>query len=128
MKKLESKPSEVKAQAYDLVLNGSEIGGGSTRIYRQDIQQRVFNLLGFSNKQARERFGFFLDALEYGTPPHGGIALGFDRIVTLMAGEPSIRELIAFPKTASGLDLMCRGPAEVDSSQLDELNLSFRKK
>ena len=128
LEQLESHPAAVKAQAYDLVLNGSEIGGGSIRIHRRDIQIRVFQMLGFTDEQARERFGFFLEALEYGTPPHGGIALGFDRIVTLMAGESSIRDLIAFPKTASGMDLMCRAPAEVDASQLDELGLSVRKK
>ena len=107
LEKLETDPGAVKARAYDLVLNGSEIGGGSIRIHRQDIQRRVFKVLGLSEEQARERFGFFLDALEYGTPPHGGIALGHDRINALMAGESSIREVIAFPKTASAVDLMC---------------------
>ncbi len=123
LEKLETDPRGVKARAYDLVLNGSEIGGGSIRIHRQDIQRRVFKVLGLSEEQARERFGFFLDALEYGTPPHGGIALGHDRINALMAGESSIREVIAFPKTASAVDLMCESPAGVDADQLDELGL-----
>jgi aspartyl-tRNA synthetase len=127
LEKLETDPGSVKARAYDLVLNGSEIGGGSIRIHRQDIQRRVFKVLGLSDEQARERFGFFLEALEYGTPPHGGIALGHDRITALMAGEASIREVIAFPKTASAIDMMCESPAGVDPEQLDELGLSIKK-
>ena len=126
LEKLESDPGAVKALAYDLVLNGSEIGGGSIRIHRQDIQRRVFKALGMTEEQARARFGFFLDALEYGTPPHGGIALGFDRIVALLSGESNIREVIAFPKTASAVDLMCEAPAEVDSRQLDELGIRIK--
>ena len=126
MDKLESDPAAVKARAYDLVLNGSEIGGGSIRIHRQDIQQRVFHALGLTPEKARERFGFFLDALECGTPPHGGIALGYDRIIALMAGESNIREVIAFPKTASAVDLMCDAPATVDPEQLEELGLEIR--
>ncbi len=126
LEKLESDPRSVKARAYDLVLNGSEIGGGSIRIHRQDIQRCVFKVLGLTEEQARERFGFFLDALEYGTPPHGGIALGWDRITALMVGESSIREVIAFPKTASAIDMMCEAPAGVDDDQLKELGLVFR--
>jgi aspartyl-tRNA synthetase len=126
LKKLETDPRTVKARAYDLVLNGSEIGGGSIRIHRQDIQRRVFKVLGLSEEQARERFGFFLEALEYGTPPHGGIALGWDRINALMVGESSIREVIAFPKTASAIDLMCDSPAGVEPEQLDELGLKIK--
>ena len=126
LEKLESDPGAIKALAYDLVLNGSEIGGGSIRIHRQDIQRRVFKALGMTDEQARARFGFFLDALEYGTPPHGGIALGYDRIVALMAGESNIREVIAFPKTASAVDLMCEAPAEVDARQLDELGIKIK--
>ncbi len=125
--KLEIDPAAVKARAYDLVLNGSEIGGGSIRIHRQDIQRRVFGVLGLTEEKARERFGFFLDALEYGTPPHGGIALGYDRIIALMAGESNIREVIAFPKTASAIDLMCEAPATVDPDQLEELGLEIKK-
>ena len=121
--KLETDPGAVKARAYDLVLNGSEIGGGSIRIHRQDIQRRVFKVLGLSETQARERFGFFLDALEYGTPPHGGIALGHDRINALMAGEASIREVIAFPKTAKAIDLMADAPTGVTEQQLKELHI-----
>ena len=124
--KLETHPGAVKARAYDLVLNGSEIGGGSIRIHRQDIQRRVFKVLGLTEEQARERFGFFLEALEYGTPPHGGIALGWDRINALMVGESSIREVIAFPKTASAVDMMCDSPAGVDPEQLDELGLKVK--
>jgi aspartyl-tRNA synthetase len=124
--KLESDPGAVKARAYDLVLNGSEIGGGSIRIHRHDIQERVFQALGLTPEQARARFGFFLDALEYGTPPHGGIALGFDRLVALMAGESNIREVIAFPKTASAMDLMCEAPSPVDQDQLDDLGLAIK--
>jgi aspartyl-tRNA synthetase len=127
LEKLEADPRAVKARAYDLVLNGSEIGGGSIRIHRQDIQRRVFKVLGLSEEQARERFGFFLEALEYGTPPHGGIALGHDRINALMAGESSIREVIAFPKTASAIDMMCDAPAGVEPEQLDELGLELRE-
>ena len=127
LEKLEIDPGAVKARAYDLVLNGSEIGGGSIRIHRQDIQRRVFSVLGLAEEKARARFGFFLDALEYGTPPHGGIALGYDRIVALMAGESNIREVIAFPKTASAVDLMCDAPAPVDPEQLDELGLEIKK-
>ncbi|HET9179179.1 MAG TPA: aspartate--tRNA ligase [Terriglobia bacterium] len=125
--KLESDPSGVKALAYDLVLNGQEIGGGSIRMHRPDIQKRVFRVLGLSDEKARERFGFFMDALEYGAPPHGGIALGVDRITALLAGESSIREVIAFPKTASATDLMCDAPAAVDPEQLAELGLKIMK-
>jgi aspartyl-tRNA synthetase len=127
LEKLETDPGAVMARAYDLVLNGSEIGGGSIRIHRQDIQSRVFKVLGLKAEQARERFGFFLDALEYGTPPHGGIALGWDRLNALMAGESNIREVIAFPKTASAVDMMCDAPAGVDPEQLDELGLQIKK-
>jgi aspartyl-tRNA synthetase len=128
LEKLEIDPRAVKARAYDLVLNGSEIGGGSIRIHRQDIQRRVFSVLGLTEEKARARFGFFLDALEYGTPPHGGIALGYDRIVALMAGESNIREVIAFPKTASAVDLMCDAPTPVDPEQLDELGLRVKER
>jgi aspartyl-tRNA synthetase len=115
----------VRAKAYDLVLNGVEIGGGSIRIHRQDVQQNIFRILGFTEADARRRFGFFMDALGYGTPPHGGIALGLDRLVMLFAGESSIREVIAFPKTASASDLMCESPSEVDPGQLKELRLKI---
>jgi len=124
---IESDPGSVKALGYDLVLNGSEIGGGSIRIHRQDIQRRVFSVLGLTEEKARERFGFFLDALEYGTPPHGGIALGYDRIIAFMAGESNIREVIAFPKTASAVDLMSEAPAGVEPEQLEELGLEIKK-
>jgi aspartyl-tRNA synthetase len=127
LEQLEADPGAAKALAYDLVLNGSEIGGGSIRMHRRDIQARVFKILGLTEEKARERFGFFMDALEYGAPPHGGIALGWDRIVALMAGEANIREVIAFPKTASAVDLMSGAPAEVDAEQLEELGLQIRK-
>ena len=120
---LESAPDRVRARAYDLALNGSEIAGGSIRIHRADVQRHVFRLLGISDEDARARFGFFLDALEYGTPPHGGIAFGLDRIVSLMCGEASIREVIAFPKTAQAVDLMAGAPSEVDARQLRELKI-----
>jgi aspartyl-tRNA synthetase len=120
---LESDPGRARARAYDLALNGSEIAGGSIRIHRAEVQRQVFRLLGISDEQARARFGFFLDALEYGTPPHGGIAFGLDRIVAIICGEPSIREVIAFPKTAQASDLMAGAPSPVDDRQLRELHI-----
>jgi aspartyl-tRNA synthetase len=120
---LDSSPGRARARAYDLALNGSEIAGGSIRIHRADVQRRMFNLLGINDADARARFGFFLDALEYGTPPHGGIAFGLDRIIALMAGESSIREVIAFPKTAQAVDLMAGAPSPVDPKQLRELRI-----
>ena len=121
--KLEGDPGAVRAKAYDLVLNGSEIGGGSIRIHDATLQSRIFQRLGISGEEAKLRFGFFLEALEYGTPPHGGIALGLDRIVAILAGESSIREVIAFPKTANAVDLMAGAPSPVDAKQLRELHL-----
>jgi len=120
---LETAPERVRARAYDLALNGSEIAGGSIRIHRADVQRHVFRLLGISDEDARARFGFFLDALEYGTPPHGGIAFGLDRIVALLCGASSIREVIAFPKTAQAVDLMAGAPSPVDARQLRELRI-----
>jgi aspartyl-tRNA synthetase len=120
---LDGDPSKARAKAYDLVLNGSEIGGGSIRIHDAQMQSRIFQLLNISDEEARLRFGFFVDALQYGTPPHGGIALGLDRIVALLAGESSIREVIAFPKTAAAVDLMSGAPSPVPQRQLDELKL-----
>jgi aspartyl-tRNA synthetase len=125
--KLDSEPGSARAKAYDLVLNGSEIGGGSIRIHDADTQRRIFSLLNISDEEARLRFGFFLEALEYGTPPHGGIALGLDRIASILAGESSIREVIAFPKTAAAVDLMSDAPSAVDPKQLRELHLQIRK-
>ena len=123
VERLEEDPAAVRARAYDLVLNGAEIGGGSIRIHQADLQARVFRLLKIGDEEAKARFGFFLDALRYGTPPHGGIALGLDRIVALVAGEPSIRDVMAFPKTAAAVDLMAGSPSTVDRRQLRELHL-----
>ena len=125
---LESHPGAVRAQAYDMVLNGYEIGGGSMRIYRRDIQERMFRTLGFSEEQANEQFGFLLRAFEYGTPPHGGIAFGIDRLVMIMGRGKSLRDCIAFPKTSSGTDLMMDAPSPVSDKQLDVLNLEIRQR
>jgi len=119
--------SAVRALAYDVVLNGTELGSGSIRIHRQDIQRRIFKALGMTEEEAKSRFGFFLEALEYGTPPHGGIALGLDRIVMILAGAESLREVIPFPKTARAVDLMCDAPTPVSERQLRELGISVRK-
>ena len=124
--KLETAPWECRSKGYDLVLNGVELGSGSIRIHRQDIQERMFKALGLTPEQQRQRFGFFLDALTYGTPPHGGIALGLDRVVTLLAGEKSIREVIAFPKTTAAQDLMADSPSTVDTAQLDDLGIRLK--
>jgi len=127
LEKLESAPWEVRSKGYDLVLNGNELGSGSIRIHRQDIQERLFKTLGLTDEQQRRRFGFFLDALTYGTPPHGGIALGVDRIVMLLAGERSLREVIAFAKTTAAQDLMADSPSSVDKEQLDQLGIAIKE-
>ncbi|MFD0618017.1 aspartate--tRNA ligase [Paenibacillus sp. GCM10027629] len=121
-------PGKIRAQAYDIVLNGYEVGGGSMRIYKRDVQEKMFNALGFSPEQAKEQFGFLLDAFEYGTPPHGGIAFGFDRLVMLLTGRTNLRETIAFPKTASATDLLSNAPSPVESAQLDQLHIKLSKK
>jgi aspartyl-tRNA synthetase len=123
MKNLVADPASVRANCYDLAMNGMELGSGSIRIHRKDVQQQIFQSLGISDEEARARFGFFLDALEYGTPPHGGIALGLDRIVMLLAGAPSLREVIAFPKTAKAVDLMVDAPTTATEQQLKELHI-----
>ncbi|KUP05825.1 aspartate--tRNA ligase [Bacillus coahuilensis p1.1.43] len=126
--KLTTDPRNVRAEAYDLVLNGYELGGGSLRIYQRDIQEKMFEVLGFSKEEAKEQFGFLLEAFEYGTPPHGGIALGLDRLVMLLAGRTNLRDTIAFPKTASASCLLTEAPNTVSDEQLNELHLSLRVK
>jgi aspartyl-tRNA synthetase len=126
MDKLQSDPGSVRALAYDIVLNGTELGSGSIRIHRQDIQAQIFRAMGMSDEEAKSRFGFFLEALEYGTPPHGGIALGLDRIVMILAGAESLREVIPFPKTAKAVDLMVDAPTPVNETQLRDLGIKLR--
>lgn len=123
---LDTKPGEVRANAYDLVINGVEIGGGSIRIHDRDLQKLMFKHLGFSDEEAQEQFGFLMDAFEYGAPPHGGIALGFDRLVALFGGSDSIRDYIAFPKNNSGRDIMIDSPSAISNEQLDELMLKLK--
>ncbi|WP_339173333.1 aspartate--tRNA ligase [Anoxybacillus sp. FSL W8-1294] len=124
--KFETDPASIRAQAYDLVLNGYELGGGSLRIFERDIQEKMFKTLGFTEEQAREQFGFLLEAFEYGTPPHGGIALGLDRLVMLLAGRSNLRDTIAFPKTASASCLLTEAPSAVSEEQLEELHLRIK--
>ena len=121
--KLDTAPGEVRANAYDLAINGVEVGGGSIRIHDKAIQARMFDLLGFTKEEAEAQFGFLMNAFEYGAPPHGGLAFGFDRLCSLFGGQESIRDFIAFPKNNSGRDMMIDAPSPIDSVQLKELSL-----
>ena len=123
----DSDPSKALAKAYDMVLNGSEIGGGSVRIHREEVQSRVFRALAIGPEEAQQKFGFLLDALKYGAPPHGGIAFGLDRIVTMLVGAESIRDVIAFPKTQRAQCLLTQAPGPVDEKQLRELHIRLRQ-
>lgn len=127
IEKMDTNPDEVRAQAYDIVLNGYELGGGSLRIFERDLQEKMFKLLGFSQEEALEQFGFLLEAFEYGVPPHGGLAFGLDRFVMILAGHTNLRDTIAFPKTATASCLLTDAPSEVSEKQLEELNLRIRK-
>ncbi|MDD4939712.1 MAG: aspartate--tRNA ligase [Candidatus Omnitrophica bacterium] len=128
IKDLEDDPGKIKSRSYDLVLNGNEIGSGSIRIHNQQLQEKIFNLIGINQEEARKRFGFLLEAFQYGAPPHAGIAIGLDRLLAILAQEASIREMIAFPKTSAGFCLLSGAPSEVDEKQLKELNLAVKKK
>ena len=123
---LKSNPGEVKANAYDLVLNGNEIGGGSIRIHERKLQEVMFKHLGFSDQQAKEHFGFLMEAFEYGAPPHGGVAFGFDRLCAIIGGQEGIRDFIPFPKNNSGRDIMIDSPSHIEKEQLDELNIALK--
>ena len=125
--RLESDPGSVMSRAYDMVINGAEVGGGSVRIHEPGLQRRVFAVLGIDEQEAQEKFGFLLEALRYGAPPHGGIAFGLDRIVAMLAGAESIRDVIAFPKTQRASCLMTDAPSAVDAQQLRELHIRLRK-
>ncbi|MFL2582179.1 MAG: aspartate--tRNA ligase [Flavobacteriales bacterium] len=125
--KMESTPGEVRANAYDICMNGVELGGGSIRIFDKSLQKRMFDLLGFTEEEAKEQFGFLMNAFEYGAPPHGGLAFGFDRLCAMLGGQDSIRDFIAFPKNNSGRDVMINSPSEINTEQLNELNISLNK-
>ncbi|MBL57957.1 MAG: aspartate--tRNA ligase [Flavobacteriales bacterium] len=125
IEKMDSNPGEVRANAYDLCMNGVELGGGSIRIFNKQLQKRMFDLLGFTEEEAKDQFGFLMNAFEYGAPPHGGLAFGFDRLCAMLGGQDSIRDFIAFPKNNSGRDVMINSPAVIDNKQLDELNISL---
>jgi aspartyl-tRNA synthetase len=122
---LETDPGTVRANAYDLVINGVEVGGGSIRIFDKGLQKKMFSLLGFTDEEAQDQFGFLMNAFEYGAPPHGGIALGFDRLCSIFGGADSIRDFIAFPKNNSGRDMMIDAPSAINPGQLKELKISL---
>ena len=124
---LESEPGKVRANAYDMVINGVEVGGGSIRIHDRDMQSLMFDHLGFSKEEAQAQFGFLMDAFEYGAPPHGGIAFGFDRLCSLFGGADSIRDFIAFPKNNAGRDVMIESPSPIAREQLDELGIGLKE-
>ena len=128
IKLFDTDPSKIRAKAYDLVINGVEIGGGSIRIFNKDLQALMFKNLGFSEEEAQEQFGFLMNAFKYGAPPHGGIAVGFDRLVSMFGGSDSIRDYIAFPKNNAGRDVMIESPSTISQAQLDELGLIIKNK